>query len=601
MVLDNAGNTLATARKITLTSTTQTITDSVGGGDLNDFYSFSLSSRSSFRLTLGGLSQNANVELIRDSNLNGIVESSEIISRSYNDGTATELIGGTLDVGNYFIRVFPSYKSASSKATSYSLGVSAQTLLVSNTAPTSLAFNLDNPTVTNTGTLNISRGQVFDLDGVRDISVVDFQIFRNGSLVNSVSSDLFGTSIVVNPSDNRWGSFNYSLNLTGLNLTSGSYTLRAVAYDKAKMASNLVEKGFTISSDWFSQYLKDQQVVTIARSLASDGNLSRNDMISILRDTRDGGVVDTTEVTDLKTLIANASRFTMQNHVRVLSNKVVNGDVANTKSGIGNLFAGSNATQLDRLLGKWFLGSERPQTTYQYEYANGSLFKDGISYQDIYQGAIGDCYFLAGLAATASRTPNVIQSMFIDNGDNTFTVRFYNKGVADYVTVDRYLPKTEWGSFVFANQGGSTWGYLNDPANELWVALAEKAYAQLNESGWINQDGTNSYMGIDTGWEGDAMNHITGRSATFTNTFTMDTIVKALNAGQLVALGTQVTDVATNLLPNHAYTVIGYNSLTQKLILFNPWGVNNSSSQPGILELSWSEIDSNFDYVTHTV
>ena len=68
-------------------------------------------------------------------------------------------------------------------------------------------------------------------------------------------------------------------------------------------------------SDWFSQNLLDQQLVTLTRSLASDGNLSRNDMISIFRDAEDGGVIDANELTDLRTLVSNASRFTMQDYV----------------------------------------------------------------------------------------------------------------------------------------------------------------------------------------------------------------------------------------------------------------------------------------------
>ncbi|MGH1394082.1 MAG: C2 family cysteine protease, partial [Trichormus sp.] len=72
MPLDNSGNTLITARRINPTATRQTFTDFVGGSDLNDFYSFSLSSRSSLNLSLGGLNTTADVQLIRDANFNGI-------------------------------------------------------------------------------------------------------------------------------------------------------------------------------------------------------------------------------------------------------------------------------------------------------------------------------------------------------------------------------------------------------------------------------------------------------------------------------------------------------------------------------------------------
>ena len=51
-------------------------------------------------------------------------------------------------------------------------------------------------------------------------------------------------------------------------------------------------------------------------------------------------------------------------------------------------------------------------------------------------------------------------------------------GHADYVTVDRYLPADSQGHFLFAHTSTS----VKDTGDKLWVALAEKAYAQANES-----------------------------------------------------------------------------------------------------------------------
>ena len=70
------------------------------------------------------------------------------------------------------------------------------------------------------------------------------------------------------------------------------------------------------------------------------------------------------------------------------------------------------------------------------------------------------------------------------------------------------------GNFVFGDFGASA----SDKNNELWTALAEKAYAQLNESGGIGQDGTNSYQGIVSGSVGTAIKQITGRDADLSTT-----------------------------------------------------------------------------------
>ena len=104
--------------------------------------------------------------------------------------------------------------------------------------------------------------------------------------------------------------------------------------------------------------------------------------------------------------------------------------------------------------------------------------------------------------------------MFHDNGDGTWTVKFTTNGDTDYVTVDRMMATANNGRFLYANDGGDG-GTQNVVAadNELWAALAEKAYAQLNESNEIGQDGTNSYGGISGGNAATAITHITGLSA----------------------------------------------------------------------------------------
>ncbi len=367
----------------------------------------------------------------------------------------------------------------------------------------------------------------------------------------------------------------------------------------------------TTTSDWFSQNLKDQQILIKTRSLAADGQLSRTDMIAIFRDAKDGNVIDSNELKDLRTIVSNASYFKMQDHVRVLSNKIVNGDIANKKyqgTSLSDLYSGSSGEHMEKLVGKWFLGSDRPaiESKYQYQLPKGSLFSNGISYKDINQGALGDCYFLAGLGEIAFRSPQTIQSMFIDNGDNTYTVRFSKNGVADYVTVDKYLPIDASGFFAYAQPGEIDRKY-NDPNNELWVALAEKAYAQLNESGWIGQNNTNSYKGIEGGSDGDVVTQITGRKTSYSTSFNLNTMVSAFNSGSLIGVSSKdyAYQVASNIVPNHAYFVIGYNSSTQKFKLYNPWGEEGGTyegqKKPGIVDVSVNELIASFSGWSRTI
>ena len=63
-----------------------------------------------------------------------------------------------------------------------------------------------------------------------------------------------------------------------------------------------------------------------------------------------------------------------------------------------------------------------------YEQNNYELFSArGPVPADVAQGNLGDCYFLATLASLAQNQPDKIKGMIRDNGDGTFSVRFYAK------------------------------------------------------------------------------------------------------------------------------------------------------------------------------
>ena len=51
----------------------------------------------------------------------------------------------------------------------------------------------------------------------------------------------------------------------------------------------------------------------------------------------------------------------------------------------------------------------------------------------------------------------------------------------------------------------------------------------------------------------------------------------------------------------HQYIVVGYNSSTQTVTLFNPWGINNGSEYPGLVNMTLSQIDARTRGVLATV
>ena len=78
---------------------------------------------------------------------------------------------------------------------------------------------------------------------------------------------------------------------------------------------------------------------------------------------------------------------------------------------------------------------------------------------DIFQGIIGDCYFLSALGSIVSRCPEYVQSILIDNGDGTVTGRLFgDNNNACYYRIKKTVP-VHVGAYEY-----------------LWVKMFEKLY-----------------------------------------------------------------------------------------------------------------------------
>ncbi|MBD1867940.1 pre-peptidase C-terminal domain-containing protein [Cyanobacteria bacterium FACHB-471] len=111
--LDEAGNTLSTARNIGILRGNVSFQDFVGNADTNDYYRFSVTNTSTFRLALSDLSADADVELLNSSG--------ELIQSSTASGSTAESINLTLNAGIYYVRVYPYNPSE----TNYDLSLTA--------------------------------------------------------------------------------------------------------------------------------------------------------------------------------------------------------------------------------------------------------------------------------------------------------------------------------------------------------------------------------------------------------------------------------------------------------------------------------------------
>ena len=359
---------------------------------------------------------------------------------------------------------------------------------------------------------------------------------------------------------------------------------------------------------------QDATLGKLVAGLDADGSISRNDMITILDTVEADGKLSAADFTDLKTIVANASYYDMPDYVRVLANDVVNGNAANATyqgAALGNLAIGSSAGQFGELIGKWFLGSDLPvvsSSSLTYTLASGSLFPSTPSHNNEFQGELGDCYFISSLGMIADSNPQAIENMFINNGDGTYTVRFYTgtygafynangtvsdgftsgTGTADYVTVNSDLVTFAGTNILaYADYGQ----YANSSSLSLWIPLAEKAYAEWNQTGNEGRDGTNNYSSIEGGWMSTVSAQVLGYNATDygLSTSSEQAMINAIAAHEAVTIGTDTNTSSYGLYGSHAYGVIGYNASAGLFTLYNPWGMD----QPSLL--TWPELEATCD------
>lgn len=108
------------------------------------------------------------------------------------------------------------------------------------------------------------------------------------------------------------------------------------------------------------------------------------------------------------------------------------------------------------------------------------LFPHEPTPDDIMQGNVGDCYFIAALASVAANNPQMIRDMMKDNGDGTVTVRLYDEkknGKLEpiYVNVEKSTPVYKLGMTNGSEVRSSIGAH-----GSLWVQMLEKAFAAAN-------------------------------------------------------------------------------------------------------------------------
>ncbi|HEY9619334.1 MAG TPA: CAP domain-containing protein [Crinalium sp.] len=232
MVSDAVGNTIKQAKGLRLGST---VRERIGGGDSSDFYRLNLSNLSNLTISLKSSGGNAHLQLIRDKNQNGKLDSGEAIVTSRARSTSNSIKKSNLATGTYFLRVFP----ASSTEASYRLTAAAQVVSASpspsGTPSTSTPSPSPSPAPTSTGSSLIDQvvsltNQFRQQNGLQPLSA-------NGTLnsvalkhsQNMANQDFFShTEPDGSQPWDRMTAAGYSWSAAGENIAGGQQTAQEV-------------------------------------------------------------------------------------------------------------------------------------------------------------------------------------------------------------------------------------------------------------------------------------------------------------------------------------------------------------------------------------
>ena len=373
---------------------------------------------------------------------------------------------------------------------------------------------------------------------------------------------------------------------------------------------------------WYDALL-NASIKSAASAAVNDGSVTFSEMLNLLSLAASGGV-SASELSDLRSVYTNFASSFSSNYLQSITYNVVYDNPGNAKwwggastlsgvSSLGNLQADSSETVANRLIGKWFLGTDLPMpvaggdtatgkaatSVFSYATASGPLTVNGVAATDIHQGSLGDCYLMAALGAIANTQPAVINNMFTANSNGTYGVTFYKTGAPIYSTVNTSLAINSSGKLALA-------GDVNKSlTGELWVSLAEKAYTQLNTQFDVDNNGSqwngeNSYQAIEGGlaqaikqvanlnyryyssyYTGFGDSYDSGEFKSTAAATYKQTLISGLNAGAIGWIGSWGNTTGSNgkqeFVAGHAFMLLGYNASTDKFIVRNPWGGNGTS------------------------
>jgi len=244
------------------------------------------------------------------------------------------------------------------------------------------------------------------------------------------------------------------------------------------------------------------------------------------------------------------------------------------------------------------------------ESINHSLFApDDPKLLTFHQGGIGDCYLLAVIGTYVYQHPQMVRTMITPQADGTYQVQF---GTGRKVTV---APMTDAELIMGATEGRN---------HGVWLSVLEKAYGQIDLESKERKTGaeieaddavTTDFIGHG-GYYSPVIVLLSGHKAAGAPLGRWvkqdpqggldkadELLAKLSGEHRLMAVGStgdKSRPLPKGIVHGHIYGVLGYDSASRKVTVFNPWGnhvkpagppglVNGYPTQHGIFEVPLDE------------
>jgi len=218
-----------------------------------------------------------------------------------------------------------------------------------------------------------------------------------------------------------------------------------------------------------------------------------------------------------------------------------------------------------------------------------------IILEDINQGEVGNCYFMASIGAFAHSNPAYIRKMITcfdlsddiaeeetESTDQSFLVKFFDEERNErFVAVDN--------KFWFYNESFepvyARFGYQDEDNYEIWPMILEKAWAKVNNGykeivgSTKNEKFSIKQMKLDFGLALSG-NYIDYKSF---SEFKDDTVLTEIISSNFkedipMVVYSKETPEDSSVVNFHAYTVKGIEN--DKITLYNPHGANHLADKP---------------------